>query len=163
MYHKACFSNLAITQQADLQGDQIGIRVIPTTSRWWLIIQRSHGCLYCLRRQKRPAAGQPPVPGCLSYGTDKNPVPNESKKLSNNRHPLEYAPPDVDANNFSAKLVHISSSLVKNLGHDHGSWKLLMVFSSSFFVKCEQLFWYICLVVLTNREAIGETVDRYFV
>jgi hypothetical protein len=42
IYHKACFSDLAITQQTDLQGDQIGIRVIPTTSRGGLI--QSHAC-----------------------------------------------------------------------------------------------------------------------
>lgn len=128
-HHKACFSNLAITQQTDLQGHQIWIRLIPTRRHGGFI--QSQTRLYWLRRRKRTPARQAPVLACLSCGTDKNPIPNESKKLSNKRDPLEYAPPDVDVNNFPAKLWHVSSSFLNKLGHQGGCRYLVIVFSLS--------------------------------
>lgn len=140
-HHKACFSNLAITQQTDLQGHQIWIRLIPTTRHGGFIESQTR--LYCLRRRTRTPARQAPVLACLSRWTDNNPIPYESKELPDKRNPLEYAPPDVDVNNFPAKLWHISSCFVDKLGHQEGcrTCNCILIVSALVLVR---------LVLLTN-------------
>ena len=91
---------------------------MPTTCGTGLFIQ-SQTRLYGLRRQrKRAPAGQPPVLSRLPYWTNYNSIPNESKKLPNKRDPLYYSPPDIDMNNLSTKLCHLSSCNMNKLGHE---------------------------------------------
>lgn len=111
--HKASFSNLGITQEANLQSNQIRIRITITRHRYR--VPRSKIALDRRRRWNTPTirAGlrQLMISNSLTKTALENFVPKESKVAPEDRNASENSTFEVDVKHFPAKLSHVEDGL----------------------------------------------------
>lgn len=114
-HHKACFSNLAITQYTDFQSNQVRIRIGTVPTKGQVVGLQTQ--LHSLHRRTRIPARQAAVPTRPPDGASKDPVPDEPEELPENRHPLENAPLDLDVDDSPAELRHLPGGFMNDFGH----------------------------------------------